>query len=122
MLFAPLVWLWQWAVGPYHVEMVWDVMEGGYKAFSLQPPTLSIVERRFADVKIRVFRLRELPEIMSVLFWMWGNKWLTHPEFYVLGVQTCGHPVVEFYKLDCSPYPASIEKFCRKSEEFIQIV
>ena len=121
MIFAPLVWLWQWAVGPYHVEMVWDLIPNGYKAFSLQPPVLLIAERWFSYVKITVFRLRERPENMDEMLWKWGNEKILHTP-YILGWSTCGHPVRDFYKLDCSPYPGAIEKFCRKSEKFVQII
>lgn len=122
MIFAPLVWLWQWAVGPYHVEMVWSTEPGGYDAFSLQPPVLDIVQRDFKDLKISAYRLKHRPEDLTLIFWRWGNKWLTAPHPYVLGWQTCGHPVVDFYKLDCSPYPGAIERYCRKSDKFVRVV
>ena len=127
MVFAPLVWLWQWAVGPYHVEMVWEAMDDGYKAFSLQPPILSIVERKFADLKISVYRLKNRSEVMTDIFWRWGNKWLTAPHPYVLGWQTCGHPVDDFYDYigtPCtdSPYPVPIQKFCKKSDKFVRVI
>ena len=121
MIFAPLVWLWQWAVGPYHVEMVWDLIPNGYKAFSLQPPVLLIAERWFSYVKITVFRLRERPENMDEMLWKWGNEKILHTP-YILGWSTCGHPVRDFYKLDCSPYPGAIEKFCRRSEKFTRVI
>ena len=120
MIFAPLVWLWQWAVGPYHVEMVWDLIPNGYKAFSLQPPVLLIAERWFSYVKITVFRLRERPENMDEMLWKWGNEKILHTP-YILGWSTCGHPVRDFYKLDCSPYPGAIEKFCGKSDKFVEV-
>lgn len=122
MVFAPLVWLWQWAVGPYHVEMVWDL--GKYKdtyfAFSLQPPVLNIVTRKIPDLKITVFRLRERPEKLNDIFWRWGNNKLLK-ELYILGWSTCGHPVRNFYQLDCSPYPGAIEKFCKRSDKFVEV-
>jgi hypothetical protein len=121
MIFAPLVWLWQWAVGPYHVEMVWDLIPNGYKAFSLQPPVLLIAERWFSYVKITVFRLRERPENMDEMLWKWGNEKILHTP-YILGWSTCGHPVRDFYKLDCSPYPGAIEKFCWRSEKFTRVI
>jgi hypothetical protein len=120
MIFAPLVWFWQWAVGPYHVEMVWDLIPNGYKAFSLQPPVLLIAERWFSYVKITVFRLRERPENMDEMLWKWGNEKILHTP-YILGWSTCGHPVRDFYKLDCSPYPGAIEKFCKKSDKFVEV-
>ena len=139
MVFAPLVWLWQWAVGPYHVEMVWDVIPDpfptttstlgpeiiGYKAFSLQPPVLGIVERRFADLKISAYRLKNRSDLMTDIFWRWGNKWLTTPRPYVLGWQTCGHPIEAFYKelgIEIgSVYPGGIEKFCKGSDKFVEV-
>jgi len=120
-IFAPLVWLWQWAVGPYHVEMVWEQTEDGYKAFSLQPPVLGIVKRKISDLKISVYRLKNRPENMDWMFWAWGNLKIGHTP-YILGWSTCGHPVMDFYKLDCSPYPGAIEKFCRKSDKFIKVI
>ena len=120
MVFAPFIWLWQWAVGPYHVEMVWDLIPNGYKAFSLQPPVLLIAERWFSYVKITVFRLRERPENMDEMLWKWGNEKILHTP-YILGWSTCGHPVRDFYKLDCSPYPGAIEKFCGKSDKFVEV-
>ena len=125
MIFAPFIWLWQWAVGPYHVEMVWDqsmadYIAGLYKAFSLQPPVLDIVTRKFSELKIKVFRLRERHVMMNNLFWFWGNKKIMHTP-YILGWSTCGHPVRDFYKLDCSPYPGAIEKFCKKSDKFVEV-
>ena len=74
MVFAPFIWLWQWAVGPYHVEMVWEQTEDGYLAFSLQPPVLRIVERKFSDIKFSVYRLKNRSEEMDDLFWNWGNE------------------------------------------------
>ena len=126
-IFAPLVWLWQWAVGPYHVEMVWDLTEDGYKAFSLQPPVLDIVERKLSDLKISAYRLKNRPENMSEIFWNWGNEKILHVP-YVLGWETCGMPPRDFYrdvmKVPCtnSPYPGAIEKFCKGSETFIRII
>ena len=126
-IFAPLVWLWQWTVGPYHVEMVWEqVAWYGYKAFSLQPPILSVVDRKFDELKITAYRLKNRSDLMTDIFWRWGNKWLDHPEFYLLGIQTCGHPVKAFYEvlgieID-SPYPGGIEKFCRKSDKFVRVI
>ena len=119
-VFAPLVWLWQFAFGPYHVEMVWETTEHGYKAFSLQPPVLSVVEREFNVVKIAAFRLRERPENLNDEFWRWGNMKILHTP-YVLGWSTCGHPVKNFYKLDCSPYPSNIERYCKKSDKFVRV-
>ena len=141
MIFAPFVWLWQWAVGPYHVEMVWDVIEDpfptttstlgsaiiGYQAFSLQPPVLGIIARKLSDVKITVYRLKDRPKDMNWMFWSWGNEKILHVP-YILGWSTCGHPPEEFYrdivKEPCTdrPYPLPIERFCKKSDRFVRIV
>jgi len=126
MVFAPLVWLWQWCTGPYHVEMVWEPTQMGYKAFSLQPPVLAIVERLFSDITITVYRLKNRSDLMTDIFWRWGNKWLTAPHAYVLFFQTCGHPVEAFYRdlgVDIgSVYPSGIEKFCKKSDRFVKVI
>lgn len=125
MIFAPFVWLWQWAVGPYHVEMVWDTDIGGYNAFSLQPPILSIVSREFADIRCTAYRLKDRSDMMTDIFWRWGNKWLTAPHPYVLGWQTCGHPIKDFYEqfgVEFSPYPGPIEAYCKKSDKFMRVV
>ena len=126
MIFSPLVWLWQWCTGPYHVEMVWEqVAWYGYKAFSLQPPVLDIVDRKFADLKISAYRLKNRSNLITDIFWRWGNKWLITPHPYVLGWQTCGHPIMSFYmqlgiEVD-SVYPGGIEKFCKKSDKFVEV-
>jgi len=45
MIFAPLVWLWQWAVGPYHVELAWNPSTDNiFTSLSMQPPVLDVVE------------------------------------------------------------------------------
>jgi len=116
---------------PYHVEMVWEQTEDGYLAFTLQPPVLRIVERKFTDLKISAYRLKNRPEEMDDLFWNWGNEKSLH-ELYVLGWNTCGMPPRDFYrdivKEPCTnngpngPYPAPIEKFCRKSDKFMRVV
>ena len=131
MIFAPLVWLWQWAVGPYHVEMVWDVnpflYADAYKAFTLQPPVLDIVWRKLTDLKIKVYRLKDRPNNMTEEFWMWGNNRLVAAHPYVLGWQTCGHPVQQFYQDIGTPctnshYPGAVEKFCKRSEKFVEVL
>jgi len=127
MIFAPFVWLWQWAVGPYHVEMVWDVIPDGYKAFTLQPPVLAIIERKLADLKISAYRLKNRPKNMDWMFWAWGNLKIGHQP-YILGWSTCGHPPEEFYRdivqEPCTdrPYPVPIKKFCKKSDKFYGVI
>lgn len=133
MPFAPLIWAWQRVSDPtlpwswaYHVEMPWDEWptEDRYRAFSLQPPVLDIVERKFADLKFSVYRLKNRPENMDELFWQWGNHRI-HKQPYVLGWSTCGHPVAEFYKehfgIEMSPYPGPIENVCKHSGKFVRI-
>jgi hypothetical protein len=120
MIFAPFVWLWQWAVGPYHVEMVWRTTDDGYMAFSLQPPVLDIVHRKFSDLHITAYRLKNRPSDLDDEFWRWGNSKILHT-LYVLGWSTCGHPPKDFYDLDCSPYPWPIEKYLKKPGRFKEV-
>lgn len=143
MPFAPAIWLWQKIADPttpwswaYHVEMVWDLILDpfpttsstvghniiGYKAFSLQPPVLQIVERKLSDLHITAYRLKDRSQFdISDMLGKWGNMKIGHQP-YILGWSTCGHPIVEFYRLPCDPYPGSIEAYCRKSEKFIRIM
>jgi len=125
-IFAPLVWLWQWAVGPYHVEMVWDESASfAYSALSLQPPVLTIVHRLLSEVKITVYRLKDRPPNIDEILYSWANDKIGK-ELYILGWETCGMLPRDFYrdvvKEPCtdSPYPGAIEKFCRKSDKFVE--
>ena len=132
MPFAPFVWVWQrvtdssvpwsWA---YHVEMVWDVVEDGYKALSMQPPLLTIVIRYFDEINASFYRLKDRPWQMDQIFWGWGNPKIDK-ELYILGYNTCGMPVRDFYRekfgVEMSPYPGPIEKFCQRSDKFIRVI
>ena len=133
-IFAPLVWLWQWAVGPYHVELGWDqsrALDQEYRAFSLQPPVAAIVDRKFTDVRITVYRLKDRPEFIDDMLYKWANDKIGQ-QLYILGWETCGMLPRDFYRdivhEPCTnngpngPYPARIEKFCRKSDKFVEVV
>ncbi len=127
MPFAPVIvpaaWIlsgfknWSWA---YHVEMVWSTFPGGYEAFSLQPPVLDIVCRKFDDIRCSIYELKDRPDDLTETFWKWGNPKLLR-ELYILGWSTCGHPVRDFYKLDCEPYPGPIEDVCKHSGKFVKV-
>jgi hypothetical protein len=100
--------------------MVWEPTEDGYKAFSLQPPVLQIVQRKFSDIKFSAYRLKDRPDNLTEKFWKWGNMKILHQPYF-LGVSTCGHPVRNFYKLDCAPYPGPIEDVCNRSGRFEKV-
>jgi hypothetical protein len=128
-IIVPVAWMlsgfrnWSWF---YHVEMVWDTLTGcdgtqiGYKAFSLQPPVLDIVSRNFADIRCEIYQLKDRPDDLTDKFWRWGNDKILHQP-YVLGLSTCGHHIVNFYGLDCQPYPGPIEDVCNRSGRFEKV-
>ena len=107
-----------------HVELVWDIIERGYKALSLEPPVLQVVTRLFADIGITGYRLKDRPDNMNELLWKWGNEKILHQP-YIIGISTCGH-IVEFYKenfgIDMVPYPNMIEDYCKKSDKFVRVI
>lgn len=132
MPFAPFIWLWQRITDPrtpwswaYHVEMVWDTdLPDIYMAFTLQPPVLSVVQRKLSDLKISAYRLKNRSEDMDEIFWSWGDLKILHTP-YILGWSTCGHPVAGFYwekfGIKMSPYPGPIEEFCKGSDKFERV-
>ena len=109
---------------PYHVEMVWDVTKRGYKALTMQPPVLAVVERNPADLKMIVYRLKYQLDDLQDIFWIYFNEKIGH-EFY--GPDgACGWIVRNFYRdefnIKMPLYPASIKKFCKKSNKFVRII
>ena len=128
MIFAPLVWLWQWAVGPYHVELAWNPSTDNiFTSLSMQPPVLDVVERWFSDIKIKVYRLKDRPHNLDEMLYKWANDKIGK-ELYILGWNTCGMLPRDFYRdvvgVPCtnSPYPGAIEKFCWRSEKFTRVI
>lgn len=131
LLFSPIIrlvtWRW-WAKEPFpeafHVELGWESTADGYKALSMQPPLLTIVTRKFADVNVTMYRLKDRPENMDTMFWAWANPQIGK-ELYILGYNTCGMPIRDFYKekfgLEMSPYPGPIEEYLKKSDKFEQV-
>lgn len=130
MPFAPIIIPSAWVLSGfknwscyYHVELVWEqINDQMYKVLSMQPPLLTIVTRKFDDTKGPFFRLRERP-FTDWDFWQWGNE-MINKELYILGWQTCGHPVRDFYKqfgIQFDPYPGPIESYCKKSGRFVEV-
>ena len=124
--FAPLIWLWQLAWGPYHVELVWEIIEEGYKALSMQPPVLAVVIRQWGDTKGPFYQLKCPPPNIDEMLYGWANEKIGK-ELYILGWETCGMLPRDFYRdvvkelCTNSPYPGAIEKFCRKSDKFVEV-
>jgi len=107
-----------------HVELVWDTIEGGYKALSLEPPVLQVVTRLFSNIDITAYRLKERPSNMNDLLWRWGSQKILHQP-YIIGISTCGH-IIDFYKdtfnIDMVPYPNMIEDYCNNSGKFVRVI
>jgi len=114
-------------VGPYHVELVWEIIEGGYKVLSMQPFVLTVVTRKWGDTKGPFYQLKDPPPHIDEMLYGWAAEKIGK-RVYIIGWNTCGMLPRDFYrdvvKEPCtdSPYPRPIEKFCERSEKFVEVV